>query len=190
MSFQKKINRGPLKTKKVIDNSLQEQSSTLSESFCTKLITKLDFGEWYNQSSAGENSGKEKLHFIEALKKRAKSVYDRVVEQFTSGKNLNWHSYKSDRKKDRNKKADNKWIETILVSGTLADKAAAYVVLIQENPFLNFKYLHVLLSMATKKERREAIIAINSLKDLFLSILPKRKLQYAFLLVFAYYLAP
>lgn len=52
--------------------------------------------------------------------------------------------------------------------------------MIQESPLHNFMHLSTsLLSMAEKKSRREALLAIDAICDLFLNgAMPKRKLKY------------
>nr|KAJ3420467.1 hypothetical protein HK105_005644 [Polyrhizophydium stewartii] len=77
--------------------------------------------------------------------------------------------------------ADKDFLATILKSGTTTDKISALTLLIQEAPLHNFAYLrdHMINGMARKKSRREAMLAIDSIKDLLInSILPDRKLKY------------
>jgi ribosome biogenesis protein MAK21 len=72
-------------------------------------------------------------------------------------------------------------VSTILKSGTVSDKVSALTILIQESPLFHFKQLNDVLfeGMALKKARREALMAVDSIKDLLLkSILPDRKLKY------------
>ena len=61
----------------------------------------------------------------------------------------------------------------MLNSGTLTDKVAAMASLIQNDPVHNVDLLEEMLAMANKKGKREAQLAINSLRELFtLWILP------------------
>ena len=70
------------------------------------------------------------------------------------------------------------WIETVLRSGTVGDKVAAWTVLIQQSFVHQMVHLESLLMMASKKGRRESIMAIDALKELFLTdLLPNRKLK-------------
>jgi ribosome biogenesis protein MAK21 len=61
----------------------------------------------------------------------------------------------------------------------VTDKVSALTLLIQESPVHNLEYFRQhLLNMAKKKSRREAILAIDSVKDLLLNnLLPDRKLK-------------
>jgi hypothetical protein len=67
--------------------------------------------------------------------------------------------------------------KTVLNSGTVTDKVALLTVLMQQNPF-EFVHFETLFAMAQKKSKREAIMAVDALKDLLLGILPDRKLKY------------
>lgn len=77
-------------------------------------------------------------------------------------------------------KHDSEFVNTVLRSGTVTDKVSALSLLIQQSPIYSFNMLQsTLLSMANKKSRREAIMAIDSIKDLLLStLLPDRKLRF------------
>lgn len=70
-------------------------------------------------------------------------------------------------------------MKTVVNSGVLADKVAALGMQIQESPVHTLQYLEQLLSMGKKKGRREAGLAVDALKRLFLEdLLPKdRKLR-------------
>jgi len=62
--------------------------------------------------------------------------------------------------------------------GTLTDKLAAMMMLVQSAPLYRVNTLYSLLNMASKHGRRESLMAIDTLKDLFMTnLLPdKRKL--------------
>ena len=77
--------------------------------------------------------------------------------------------------------ADKEFVSTILKSGTVSDKVSALTIMIQESPLFHFKQLNDSLfqGMAMKKSRREALMAIDSIKSLLLeNLLPNRKLKY------------
>jgi ribosome biogenesis protein MAK21 len=74
---------------------------------------------------------------------------------------------------------DHRWLKQVLSSGTLTDKVAAMTLMVQESPLHRLDTLDSLMSMARKKGRREATMAMDALKDLFVSsLLPDRKLRY------------
>lgn len=77
--------------------------------------------------------------------------------------------------------ADKEFVSTILKSGTVSDKVSALTLLVQESPIHQFKHLRddLFYGMALKKSRREAIMAMDSIKDLLVgTLLPDRKLKY------------
>ncbi|KAI9306051.1 CBF/Mak21 family-domain-containing protein [Cunninghamella echinulata] len=70
-------------------------------------------------------------------------------------------------------------MSNIMQSGTLQDKVSALTLLVQESPLHALKTMDTMMSMTKKKGRKEANLAIISLKDLFIgSVLPDRKLVY------------
>lgn len=74
---------------------------------------------------------------------------------------------------------DAKWLRSMLNSGTLTDKTAAMTSLVQNDPVHNIDMVEDLLAMANKKGKREAQLAVHSLRELFtLWILPDRPLRY------------
>ncbi|RUP47473.1 hypothetical protein BC936DRAFT_145698 [Jimgerdemannia flammicorona] len=75
--------------------------------------------------------------------------------------------------------SDRSFLSTILGSGTVNDKVSALTLLAQESPIHAIKTMDTLMAMAKKKGRKEAVMAVTSLKDLFVgSVLPDRKLRY------------
>ncbi|KAI8338686.1 CBF/Mak21 family-domain-containing protein [Chlamydoabsidia padenii] len=75
--------------------------------------------------------------------------------------------------------SDRNFMSNIMQSGTLNDKVSALTLLIQESPLHGLKALDTIMSMTKKKGRKEANMAVLSLKDLFVgSALPDRKLRY------------
>ncbi|KAI9271517.1 CBF/Mak21 family-domain-containing protein [Phascolomyces articulosus] len=75
--------------------------------------------------------------------------------------------------------SDRNFVSNIMTSGTLSDRVSALTLLIQESPLHSLKTLDTMLTMTKKKGRQEAVMALQSLKDLFAgSVLPDRKLIY------------
>lgn len=55
----------------------------------------------------------------------------------------------------------------MLKQGTMGDKVSALTAIVKKNPVHAVTYLHNLLGLAKKKNRKLAELAINSLKELF-----------------------
>lgn len=74
---------------------------------------------------------------------------------------------------------DHEWIRTVLSSGTVSDKLAAHTVLLQESPVHNLRSVESLLRFVNTKGKRECVMAIDNLRDLFIGdlLIPKEKLH-------------
>ncbi|ORX82922.1 CBF-domain-containing protein [Anaeromyces robustus] len=114
---------------------------------------------------------------------KKKSVnYDLVQSQYLKAQKLfeeELTNY-SERINSRNG-GEHEFFKTVLQSGTLTDKVSAVSLMIQESPVHNFNLLkqNLFLNMVKKKNRRESIMAVNTMKDLLMNnILPERKLKY------------
>jgi ribosome biogenesis protein MAK21 len=62
--------------------------------------------------------------------------------------------------------SSHKFMQTIMSSGTLEDRVSALTLLVQESPVHNMKAFENLLSLAEKRNRNQAIMALGALKDL------------------------
>ncbi|KAJ2078049.1 RNA-binding ribosome biosynthesis protein mak21 [Coemansia sp. RSA 988] len=76
--------------------------------------------------------------------------------------------------------ADKSFVKNILSSGTLTDRVSALTLIVQESPVHNLRLLEQLMQMVQKNNRREALLAIGSVKDLMsINLLPPtRKLRH------------
>lgn len=73
---------------------------------------------------------------------------------------------------------DQKLLEISAKSGTSADKVSAFTCLVEDNPIANMRALDCLLGMVTSKVgKRYAFTGFDALKELFLRLLPDRKLK-------------
>ncbi|KAI8983765.1 CBF/Mak21 family-domain-containing protein [Pilobolus umbonatus] len=75
--------------------------------------------------------------------------------------------------------SNRKFMANIITSGTLNDKVSALTLMLRESPIHGMKTMETLMSMCKKKGKNESVMAVTSLKDLFVgSVLPDRKLIY------------
>lgn len=93
---------------------------------------------------------------IEAKKRHAQRLLEEEVQRFET-------------KKGGKMSSDDKYLATMMKSGTLADRVAALTLTIQSSPFHSLSRLGQLITMASKKARRESMMAVDSLKDLFIN---------------------
>ncbi|KAJ3031251.1 UNVERIFIED_CONTAM: hypothetical protein HDU68_005590 [Siphonaria sp. JEL0065] len=127
-------------------------------------------------------------HMVELAPIKAPKVYSAqdevlILKMFEKAKVLydeevaNYDKIKFQSASDRN------FIKTVLKSGTTTDKISALTLLIQESPLHTLHYLRdqIIHGMARKKSRRDALVAVDAVKDLLTSggMLPDyRKLKY------------
>jgi len=137
----------------------------------TRTHSVIKSGEkWFELTSSEAASAEEMLrnkYWVPKLEKYTKSVWEKDTENFSKA------SMKG------SKKSETQWINTVLKSGTLNDKFSAYVVLLQENPVHNLSALETLIDFVSLKSRRPCLMAIDTLQQLFLTVLlvPTRKLR-------------
>lgn len=79
----------------------------------------------------------------------------------------------------RSRASEMRWVRTVLAKGVLADKVAAHTLLLQESPVHNLASLDALTNMVTPKGKKECLLAMDALRDLFLSdlLIPDKKLR-------------
>ncbi|KAH3846904.1 hypothetical protein DPMN_089211 [Dreissena polymorpha] len=128
-------------------------------------------GEYFDTTQASEGDGN-----LPGLP----SDLTRQMEEFAA-KLLSDEIDVYNKQRENAKRSDVQWMRTVLTSGTLADKVAALTVLLQESPLHNVTYIDTLLNMARKKNRRENLQAVDTLKELFLTdIMPSNRKLKAF----------
>ncbi|KAG7381620.1 hypothetical protein PHYPSEUDO_005778 [Phytophthora pseudosyringae] len=91
-----------------------------------------------------------------ALKKQAQQLLEAEVTRFEMQKSGKMSS-------------DDKYLATMMKSGTLSDRVAALTLTSQASPLHSLLRVGQLIGMASKKARRESLMAVDSLKDLFLN---------------------
>ncbi|PWA01984.1 hypothetical protein BB558_001882 [Smittium angustum] len=167
-------------TKIVFDDNLQGtvvESSKDNTPFDKKSRLTVDpLPQWYNYQLPEPNASmsmgdKEDIEALRSREKYAQELLDRENQLY-------------DIRKRRGKEAsmttnDVDFVSSILKTGTLSDKISALTLMVQESPIHNISSLTALMNMARKKHRREAIMAVSSIKDLLVNnLLPDRKLVY------------
>ncbi|KAJ2825593.1 RNA-binding ribosome biosynthesis protein mak21, partial [Coemansia sp. 'formosensis'] len=124
------------------------------------------------------------LGALETIEGAAKPTEDEVLQKFAFAEQLLDTENTLYDKRGASKKSlstsDRSFVSNILSSGTLSDRVSALTLIVQESPVHNMKSLGQLMSMVQKKNRREALMAVGSVKDLMsLNLLPpSRKLKY------------
>lgn len=83
------------------------------------------------------------------------------------------------RLKESQSNKDFVWAKKILHAGTLSDKISAHAMFIQDSHVYNLKSLETLIGMVTTKGKRECLMAMDTLQDLFIGdlLFDNRKLR-------------
>ncbi|CAM9447735.1 unnamed protein product, partial [Ascophyllum nodosum] len=116
-----------------------------------------------DQNPASQDSASPEM--VAQARAAGKALFDAEVEAWTA-------------RKGKHATSDDKWVEQARHDGTLSDKVAALTLKVQESPLHRLGVLDGLLDLGLKKERRTAQMALEALKDLFVTnLLPNgRKL--------------
>ncbi|XP_061667590.1 CCAAT/enhancer-binding protein zeta isoform X2 [Syngnathoides biaculeatus] len=125
-------------------------------------------GKWFDLEYSAEGSNvPQDPAVVSSYKALAQRLYEADVEMYKNKKNLQ-------------KGANSAWMKTVVSAGVLADRMAAMTVLIQDAPVHMLEHVASLVSMMKKKgNRRMSLMAVDTLRELFLSnLLPgNRKLR-------------
>jgi ribosome biogenesis protein MAK21 len=80
--------------------------------------------------------------------------------------------------REKTRRSDHKWIQTVMKTGTISDKINANCILLQDSAVHNLESLETLIQSVKLNKKRECMLAIDALKDLFINyLLPKRSLK-------------
>ena len=124
--------------------------------------------KWFtNSQTEGGDIEPCNAYWLGKIEKYTKGIWDKEKENYA----------KSNQK--GSKRSEAQWVQTVLKSGTLNDKFAAYVLLIQDSPVHNVSVIETLIDFVNLKSRRPCLMAIDNLQKLFLEVLliPDRKLR-------------
>ena len=125
--------------------------------------------KWYSQEEAAPLPVEESFALTEAQWSRLRNMADKAYENEVAA----FDAYRKQKKG-----GEERWIRTVLTSGTLTDKVAAHTLLVQESPVHNSDSLKHLVNMVKGRGHREAQKALESVRDLFeATLLPDRKLN-------------
>ncbi|XP_070382583.1 CCAAT/enhancer-binding protein zeta isoform X2 [Dermacentor albipictus] len=125
--------------------------------------------KWYEQLPVGDSTTvpDNPPELVSAKRKLAEALFEHDKELYKK------HG------ESRARASDMRWVRTVLSKGVLADKVAAHTLLIQESPLHNLASVDALLAMVTPKGKKECLLAMDALRDLFLSdlLVPDKKLK-------------
>ncbi|XP_075059437.1 CCAAT/enhancer-binding protein zeta isoform X2 [Mixophyes fleayi] len=127
-------------------------------------------GKWYEHEYAKEYTVQlQNENDVKKYKALAEKLYEHEVNLYKNKKALQ-------------KGANTKWMKTVVSTGTLADRMAAMIVLIQDAPVQSLQFVENLVNLIRKKgSKRQNIMALDTFKDLLLSdLLPDNRKLHTF----------
>ncbi|XP_073039989.1 protein SLOW WALKER 2 [Primulina eburnea] len=159
-------------------NLFREDDSRFKNLPKLPLVKANALGVWYNdvaeleEKVIGDNKRPE-FNSVEewnTLVEKKKELGERLLVQYT-------RDYDS----SRGKSGDIKMLVATQRSGTAADKVSALSVMVGDNAVANLRSIDMILGMVTSKiGKRHALTAFAVLKELFITLLPDRKLKMLF----------
>ncbi|CAH1791855.1 unnamed protein product, partial [Owenia fusiformis] len=139
-----------------------------SDRHIPRKYTLVKQGDWLENLNPSDPKSFPKLpvYVVTELEKFAVRLLAEEVNLYSKGK-------------EKEKRSDTRWMKTVASSGTLTDKLAALTVLFQDSPVHNLASLDKLISMVNMKGKRECLLAVDTLKEVFINdLLPEdRKLH-------------
>ncbi|KAJ8270964.1 hypothetical protein GJAV_G00121250 [Gymnothorax javanicus] len=156
------------KTEKKSKGKKEKQNADLFEFHRRQVLLIKPGGKWFEQEYTNEReSAPQKEGLVSKYRALAQKLLEAEADLFKN-------------KKNAQKGANSSWMKTVVSTGTLADRMAAMTLLIQDAPVHSLQFVENLVSLIKKKGgRRQNIMALDTLRELFLSdLLPEhRKLR-------------
>lgn len=125
-------------------------------------------GKWYDMEYSGEYSLEpQPPDVVSKYKALAQKLYEHEVSLFKS-------------KTNNQKGGSSTWMKAIVSSGTLADRMAAMILLIQDDAVHTLQFVETLMSLVKKKgSKQQCLMALDTFKELLITdLLPdSRKLR-------------
>ncbi|XP_034369918.1 CCAAT/enhancer-binding protein zeta [Arvicanthis niloticus] len=168
--------------KKVKNKTVPEQhpkSSTVSKAKKDKQPDVFEFlerqtlllkpgGKWYEMECSSEHSLEpQPPDVVSKYKALAQKLYEQEVSLFKN-------------KTNNQKGGSSTWMKAIVSSGTLADRMAAMILLIQDDAVHTLQFVETLMNLVKKKgSKQQCLMALDTFKELLITdLLPdSRKLR-------------
>mmetsp|Transcript_3118 Transcript_3118/g.3515 ORF Transcript_3118/g.3515 Transcript_3118/m.3515 type:complete len:1005 (+) Transcript_3118:54-3068(+) len=150
----------------------EETGKSFADTSSTKMEMLMEDELWYEKLS-----GLGKISSKDSKRKLNEGIILQIRQKAQDKLENELRSYEQRVKSMERKDPDYAWMSKVIESGTLTDKIAAMALKISHSPVHNLTTMDNLLSMVQKKGRREAKIAMEALRDLYINnLLPNRHL--------------
>lgn len=174
----------------------QEAAAAASKSASADVTAFLDAPKWYEDAHLTPESSNLKLASAAlaatATKASARAARDAAAAApaptYVTAEHLKGRAeaaladYITAQSQTTLRRANVRWIDQMLTSGTIADKISALSLQIKNAPYQALRFVDSLLAIAKKQGRRESTLAIDALKDAFHNeLLPRNRRLKTFL---------
>ncbi|XP_037663484.1 CCAAT/enhancer-binding protein zeta [Choloepus didactylus] len=148
--------------------SKKEKQKDMYEFFERQTLLFKPGGKWFDLEHSNEYSLEpQPQDVVSKYKALAQRLYEHEVNLFKS-------------KTDNQKGASSTWMKTIVSSGTLGDRMAAMILLIQDDAVHTLQFVETLVGLVKKKgSKQQCLVALDTFKELLITdLLPdSRKLR-------------
>ncbi|XP_066234583.1 CCAAT/enhancer-binding protein zeta [Saccopteryx leptura] len=151
-----------------IPKGKKDKQQDIFEFFERQTLLLKPGGKWYDLEYSNEYSLEpQPRDVVFKYKTLAQKLYEHEINLFKN-------------KTDNQKGASSKWMKTIVSSGTLGDRMAAMILLIQDDAVHTLQYVETLINLVKKKgSKQQCLMALDTFKELLITdLLPdSRKLR-------------
>ncbi|XP_066863896.1 CCAAT/enhancer-binding protein zeta isoform X2 [Kogia breviceps] len=151
-----------------ITKAKRDKQQDIFEFFERQTLLLKSGGKWYDLEYSNEYSlGPQPRDVVSKYKTLAQKLYEREINLFKN-------------KTNNQKGASSTWMKAIVSSGTLGDRMAAMILLIQDDAIHTLQFVETLLNLVKKKgSKQQCLMALDTFKELLITdLLPDtRKLR-------------
>ncbi|XP_067559339.1 CCAAT/enhancer-binding protein zeta isoform X1 [Pseudorca crassidens] len=151
-----------------ITKAKRDKQQDIFEFFERRTLLLKSGGKWYDLEYSNEYSlGPQPRDVVSKYKTLAQKLYEHEINLFKN-------------KTNNQKGASSTWMKAIVSSGTLGDRMAAMILLIQDDAIHTLQFVETLLNLVKKKgSKQQCLMALDTFKELLITdLLPdSRKLR-------------
>ncbi|XP_075391429.1 CCAAT/enhancer-binding protein zeta isoform X2 [Tenrec ecaudatus] len=164
----KKPEQLPQGTTSTVSHRKKEKQQDIFEFFERQALLLKPGGKWYDLEGSSEYSLEpQPRDAVSKYKALAQKLYEHEIHLFKS-------------KTNNQKGGSSTWMKAIVSSGTLGDRMAAMILLIQDDAVHTLQFVETLLNLVKKKgSKQHCLMALDTFKELLITdLLPDtRKLR-------------
>ncbi|EPY83862.1 hypothetical protein CB1_000522018 [Camelus ferus] len=165
---KKRTEQHPAENNSAIPKVKRDKQQDIFEFFERQTLLLKSGGKWYDLEYSSEYSLEpQPKDVVSKYKTLAQKLYEHEISLFKN-------------KTNNQKGASSTWMKAIVTSGTLGDRMAAMILLIQDDAVHTLQFVETLLNLVKKKgSKQQCLMALDTFKELLITdLLPdSRKLR-------------